>query len=212
MIRSNEIWLDHLVYATTDVGKSVDELEKCLGVRAASGGQHPGRGTRNALIALSSSSYLEIVGPDADQAPPGVQRWFGIDAISNPRLFTWAIKAGSVSDDAAAAVRRGVPLGPVVRGSRKRSDGAILRWECTDPATVVGDGLVPFLIDWGNSPHPATSAPSGPVLASLRGQHPEPEVIRRLLAALGIDLPVERGSHPTLIATLRTASGTVEIR
>jgi len=202
----------HLVYATTDVEKSVAELENCLGVRAAPGGQHPGRGTRNSLIALSSSSYLEVVGPDADQATPGVPRWFGIDTIATPRLFTWAVKADSLKDIAEAAVRRGVRLGPVVGGSRKRSDGVILSWEFTDPATVVGDGLVPFLIDWGDSPHPAASAPSGPVLASLRGQHTEPAAIERLLAAVGINLPVELGPRPTLIATLRTASGTVELR
>jgi len=204
--------VDHLVYATTDLEKSVAELEKCLGVRAAPGGQHPGRGTRNALIALSSSSYLEIVGPDADQANTGVPRWFGIDTIATPRLFTWAAKAGCLRDTAEAAVRRGVRLGPVVGGSRKRSDGAILRWEFTDPTTVVGDGLVPFLIDWGDSPHPAVSAPSGPVLASLRGQHTEPVAIARDLAAVGINLPVERGPRPALIATLRTAAGTVELR
>ena len=204
--------VDHLVYATTDLGQCVAEIERSLGVRAASGGQHPGRGTRNALIALSGSSYLEIIGPDPDQPTTGVPRWFGIDTIATPRLFTWAAKAGALGDVAEAAARHGVRLGPVVAGSRKRSDGVILHWEFTDPATVVGDGLVPFFIDWGDSPHPAASAPGGVVLVSLRGQHAEPAVLERHLAAGGIDLPVERGPRATLIATLRTASGIVELR
>lgn len=204
--------VDHLVYAATDLEEGVAEIEKCLGVRATPGGQHPGRGTRNALIALSGSSYLEIVGPDPDQPTTGALRWFGIDAIATPCLVTWAAKADALKDLAEAAARRGVRLGPVVAGSRKRSDGVILRWEFTDPATVVGDGLVPFFIDWLDSPHPAASAPGGPVLVSLRGQHAEPAVIERHLAAVGIDLPVEHGPRPTLIATLRTASGTVELR
>lgn len=204
--------VDHLVYSTTDLEKTVGEIEACLGVRATPGGQHLGRGTRNALIALSNSSYLEIVGPDPAQPTTGVARWFGIDTIATPCLFTWAAKASALKDLAEAAARRGVRLGPVVAGSRKRSDGVVLHWEFTDPARVVGDGLVPIFIDWRDSPHPAASAPCGPVLVSLRGQHPEPAVIESQLAAVGIGLPVEHGPRPTLIATLRTASGTVELR
>lgn len=201
--------VDHLVYVTADLEKGIAEIEKSLGVQALAGGQHPGRGTRNAIVALSCSSYLEIIGPDPAQPGTRVARWFGIDTLAWPRLFTWAVKSANLKDLVTTAARSGVRLGPVVLGSRKRSDGVDLQWQFTDPAAVVGDGLVPFFIDWGNSPHPAMSAPGGPELVSLHGQHEEPATIRRQLAAVGIDLPVERGPRPTLIATLRTPSGTV---
>src|SRR5262249_11322359 len=58
--------VDHLAYATPDLEKGVAEIERLLGVRATPGGQHPGRGTRNALVSLGPTSYLEIVGPDPD--------------------------------------------------------------------------------------------------------------------------------------------------
>ena len=39
--------LDHLVLATPDLSATVAGLAEAVGVRAAPGGRHPGRGTRN---------------------------------------------------------------------------------------------------------------------------------------------------------------------
>ena len=41
--------VDHLIYATPDLDMTIAEMERRLGVKAAPGGQQPGRGTRNAL-------------------------------------------------------------------------------------------------------------------------------------------------------------------
>jgi hypothetical protein len=204
--------IDHLVYSTSDLEKSVVDLETRLGVRPALGGQHPGRGTHNALLALSDRSYLEVIGPDATQAETVRPRWFQIDSLDAPRLVTWAVKEADLNELRAKAKACGIYLGPVVSGTRQRSDGSCLRWRFTDPATVVADGIVPFFIDWGDSPHPADAAPRGPVLESLRAEHPEPSVVMRALSAVGIDLPVESGPRPALIATLRIQGGLVELR
>jgi hypothetical protein len=203
--------VDHLVYATTDLERSVADLEVCLGVRAAMGGQHVGRRTRNALVALSHNSYLEIVGPDPAQPGIRAQRWFGIDTITTPGLIAWAAKATALIQFAAEAARNGVRLGPVIPGSRKGLNDVSLSWQFTDPATIVADGLMPFFIDWGSSPHPAISAPRGPALVSLRGQHPEPAVVERLLAVVGIELPIEQGPYPRLLATLKVAGRQIEL-
>jgi hypothetical protein len=204
--------IDHLVYSTNDLEESVADLEARLGVRPALGGQHPGRGTHNALLALSDRSYLEVIGPDSTQADPVGPRWFQIDSLDAPRLVTWAVKETKLNKIRAKAKACGICLGPVVAGTRQISDGSYLRWRFTDPAAVVADGVVPFFIDWGNSPHPAASAPPGPALESLRAEHPEPAVVMRALSAVGINLPVESGPRPALIATLRTEGGLAELR
>ena len=204
--------VDHLVYAAPDLDVAVDDLERRLGVRASPGGSHPRRGTRNALIGLGPSCYLEIVGPDPDQPRPDQGRWFGIDGLDAPRLFTWAAKGTALARVAAESSERGVPLGAVSVGARTRPDGVTLRWAFTDPATVVADGIVPFLIDWGESDHPAASATGGTGLAGFRAEHPQPDGVRPLLDALGLGLLVEAGPVPALVATIRTAIGEVELR
>ena len=204
--------LDHLVSATPDLDATVDQLERALGLRASAGGQHEGQGTRNALIALGPDSYLEILGPDPSQPAPARPRWFGIDTLNAPRLVAWAIHASNLSERIAAANNAGVGLGPVRAGSRLRTDGVRLAWQYSDPRTIVADGIVPFLIDWGDSPHPAQTAAQGLELTELRAEHPDAARVQQLLDKLGVELAVSRGPAPALIATLQSKRGQLELR
>ena len=156
--------------------------------------------------------YLELVGPDPAQPAPAGPRWLGLDDLSGSRLVTWAAKGADLEARVAAAARAGVELGPVRSGERRRPGGQLLRWRFTYPDVRQGDGLVPFLIDWGESPHPADRAPRGLELVGLRAEHPAPEAIGRMLRHLGIELQVSPGPRPALIATLETPRGRVELR
>jgi hypothetical protein len=204
--------VDHLVYATPDINAGIDTLERLLGVRATVGGQHPGLGTRNALIALGPTSYIEIIGPDPDQAKPKGPRRFGIDDLKAPRLVTWVAKGSQLERLAADARLHGVDLGEVLSGSRKRPDGVVLSWRYTDPRMVVANRIVPYFIDWGTSPHPALTAPKGASLLGLRAEHPDVRRVRDMLDRLGLDLPLQRGAAPALIATISSPKGRVELR
>ncbi|HEU4508851.1 MAG TPA: VOC family protein [Pyrinomonadaceae bacterium] len=204
--------VDHLVYATPDLSRGVDEIEKLIGVRATAGGQHPRWGTRNALIAIGPTTYLEILGPDPEQPAPKEPRPFGIDGLKESRLVAWFVVTSELERVRRDAVGKGVPLGEVMSGSRRRTDGVELSWKFTDPSAPVADGIVPLFIDWGNSPHPAHSAARGATLVSLRAEHPDVESVREMLRHLGVDLPVERGPRPSLIATIDSPRGRVELR
>jgi hypothetical protein len=203
--------VDHLVYATPDLALGINTLERLLGVRATPGGQHPGLGTRNALIALGPSTYLEIIGPDPDQPKPATPRRFGIDELKAPRLLTWVANGKDLDAFVTRARRDGVMLGDVISGSRKRPDGVVLAWRYTDPSVVLADRLIPYVIDWGTSPHPAATAAPGVKLVALRAEHPDAAKIQQMLAHLGLDLPVKTGSTPALIATLDGPKGRVEL-
>jgi len=204
--------VDHILYTVPDVPAAVDELAQALGVRATMGGRHLGRGTRNALLALGPESYLEILGPDAEQPEPERPRWFGIDALTAPRLAAWAAKSSRLEELVELARRKGVDLGSVESGSRQRPDGVTLRWRLTDPDALVADGLVPFFIDWGDTPHPARTAAEGASLVQLRAEHPSPDRVEPLLRAVDVDLPVELGPRPGLVATIAGLAGRVELR
>lgn len=204
--------IDHLVYATPDLDRGIDTIEKLLGVRATPGGQHPGRGTRNALVALGHELYLEIIAPDPEQPKPAQPRWAGLDGLAAPRLATWVARSDDLEQLTGAALKRGVQIGQVMSGSRLRQDGTPVSWRFTDPSKVLADGIVPFFIDWGTTPHPASSAAQGASLVELRAEHPDAQRVQKLLHQLRLDLPVQKGPRPALIARIDGANGLVELR
>jgi alkylhydroperoxidase family enzyme len=204
--------VDHLVYAAPDLAAGIARIEQLLGVRATPGGQHPGRGTRNALVALGRHAYIEIIGPDPEQPNPAEPRPFGIDGLKAPRLVTWSAKESDLAELSKRAAQAGVRLGELAAGSRRRPDGVLLSWNYTNPRTVVADGIVPFFIDWGKTPHPAESAAQAGTLVELTAEHPDPARATTALNAVGLHLVVKKGSAPALAAIINTPRGRVELR
>jgi hypothetical protein len=204
--------VDHLVYAASDLDRGVAEIEQLLGVRASAGGRHPTWGTRNALLALGPWSYLEIIARDPDRSPSSGLHPFGLDGSGPPRLAGWAANATGLEQLRAAAARFGIALGNVLSGSRQRPDGAILDWALTDLHCVIADGVVPFFIDWGKSPHPASAAPTGATLVGPRAEHPDAHRVRGMLGNLALELPVTNGSLPALVAEIDCPNGRVLLR
>lgn len=201
--------IDHLVYATPDLDATVNALEAQLGVRPSVGGQHPGLGTRNALLSLGPRVYLEIVGPDPAQPAPDGPRWFRIDTLTEPTLVTWCAAATELDALRAHALAEGIPLGEVRHGGRVRPDGVRLDWQVTSPFVEVEDGLVPFFIDWLSSPHPAAGAAGGVALVELAAETPDARELERMYRVLGVDVAVRTSTERKLVTVLEGRTGRV---
>ena len=202
--------LDHLVYATSDLEATCRDLEVRLGVRASAGGQHPGRGTHNALISIGPRAYLEIIGPDPLQ-PEIRPVWFGIDQLTAPKLITWAVRIDNL-ETFVKEISPNTNVGVMRSGSRKTPEGTTLSWQLTEPQLVQGIGLVPFLIEWNSRQHPADSAITGPRLVQLRLEHPEPELIRKQLNSLRVEVAIEQQPNPALVAIFEGANDLIELK
>jgi Glyoxalase-like domain len=199
--------VDHLVYASPDLDEAVARVAALLGVRPAYGGQHPTLGTHNALLALGPRTYLEIIAPDPAQPPPAQPMPFGLGDLPGPAFRGWA----AAPDDLDAAVERSLALGfdygPVVPGQRRTADGRDLRWRMTTGGQHEGLAVAPFLIDWGDSAHPAEATPAGAVLTEFGLSSPEPERLEAQLTALGLAVHVQAAGQPGLRAVLSGPAG-----
>ena len=199
--------LDHLVVGVSNLASGVDWITEVFGVRPVYGGRHPRLGTANYLLSLGPETYVELLGPDPDSESKTEPLLFGIETLVEPRLVTWAAKGSGLKELIAKANAQDVPLGQVRSGKRAQPDGEEIAWDFTDPMAFPSQGLVPFLIDWGSTKHPGMSSPAVGRLISLRAEHPDPASVRFMLSVLNLDLQVDQGSDPKLVARIQTLGG-----
>ena len=197
--------------AVPDLAEGVAWFHQLTGVRPIVGGSHVGLGTANHLVGLGGRAYLEIIGPDPDQPDPSRPRPFGLDGLTAAGIVAWCVRPPDIDRAVATARARGYDPGTPTSMSRHTSDGTLLTWRVTSLPTDPADGIVPFLIDWGTSPHPAMSAMPILRLRSLEAEHPEPAHAEARLAALDVALTVRLGERPRLLANLHGIDGPIAL-
>lgn len=211
----DQLELDHLVYGVPNLAEAIVEFQNRLGVAPREGGRHEGMGTHNAILPLNDTKYVELIAKDPTASTPNQPRPFGLDALTTPRLITWATRTSDIEAAATRSRNAGYDPGIILPMSRREPGGEELRWKLslpTSPEAMIGDGLVPFIIDWGNTPHPAHAATDGEPqceLVSFTGRHQDPGPTVRALAALGAELEVASGAAPGLRAELRGPAGSL---
>src|SRR5271155_5830056 len=151
--------LDHILLGCSDLDRGIEFVEQHTGVRAAFGGVHPGRGTRNALLSLGEKHYLEIIALDPQQ--PNAPDHYGLQKLTEPRLVTWAAHPGDLTQFAARLSTASIAFEGPTPGSRKRPDGRLLQWKTLNLKDD-HSGLLPFFIEWSaDTIHPSADAPAG---------------------------------------------------
>lgn len=197
--------LDHLLLAVADLDHAIAAFAERTGVAPAPGGAHPGFGTRNALVALGSGCYLELIAPDPAQ-PGTVSRFTRLIGFADT-LATVAVRTDDLDGFARAANEAGLHVTAPLRMGRTRPDGTRLDWSLIFADDTSFGPLVPFAIDWRGSPHPSGTAPPGCELQHLVALHPRPERLAALYERLGIAIEVRPASRAGFRADLATPRG-----
>ena len=195
------LYLDHIMYAVPDLENSMAEIASITGIVPLDGGVHPGNGTRNALLGLSNSSYLEIIGPDKKQ---NLENTLGELLVSKNTsgIRAWAVAVSDLASVADVAQELGFRVRDRKEMSRKTPEGFLLEWELL----FLEGALLPFFIDWKGSEHPARKAPSGCGLLELSISAQEPKVYQELLNKFQLEVSVSEGG-PAVSAIIRSPKG-----
>jgi hypothetical protein len=202
--------IDHVIYAAPDLEAAVAAVEQRFGVRATGGGQHLGQGTHNRLLSLGPSTFLEIIAPDPNQPEPADPRPYGVEGVTRAGVVGWALACDDIEASREASRAAGFDPGEIIEGHRVTQTGTTLRWRLT--ANALTAGVIPFLVSWGDTPHPSSSAPKGLALTSFRIEHPDPAATRTPLEALGVQIDVQPAPETALIARITGPLGVDELR
>ena len=138
--------IDHIIFASGPQGIKADVacLAEQLGTDFKEGGFHPRFGTRNCIIPLANSRYLEVVEvldhPAAEKAP------FGQAVRARSEMgggwLGWAVSVDDIAPFEERLERA------AVLGARQFPDGRILEWRQLGVRGLMADPQLPFFLQW----------------------------------------------------------------
>ncbi|MDB5524536.1 MAG: hypothetical protein JWM58_2299 [Rhizobium sp.] len=201
--------IDHLVWYNADLSEGRRYFAERMDREPLYGGEHPGEGTANAVMALGASTYLEILGRDPGQTDAGLDP--EVAALRGSGLYHWAIGGMDLDLLAERARIAGLEYGPMAPGGRTKPDGKWLGWTCWGLRGHAFGSLIPFFIDWMESEHPALSAPLGGTLADFEIFSPKADDLRAIFEALGLDIKITQAPQAGVAAVIESGRGRVTL-
>ena len=199
--------IDHVIVGTADLEEGIRQFNELTGVAPERGGQHPGRGTQNALASLGPRTYLELIAPVS--GPPPEMKF--LSELKQLTPIGWAIGTQDLDATKSRLEAAGFRVSAARPGSRVRPDGQVLQWRTAALEDIPGD-LTPFLIEWSaQTPHPASTSPGGCTLKSMEIVAPDVERLGRLVAELRLGAAVRGGTAASLTLDLVCPAGPVKL-
>ena len=168
--------LDHVSYATShdSVIDVIQRIGSQLGASFIDGGIHPQFGTRNFILPLKNSRYIEVVcpldHPAADKTPFGQLVSKKVEAGGG--WLTWVVAVDDLSPIEEKMERK------AVEGHRKKPDGNELFWRQIGVLDTLDQASNPFFIQWKSDSHPSTERDSNVALSAIE-IYGDPESLRQ---------------------------------
>ncbi|MCW2757469.1 MAG: hypothetical protein JWO46_1215 [Nocardioidaceae bacterium] len=210
--------LDHISFAAGPGGldATTQRLSTLLGAPFRDGGVHPRFGTRNRVLPLRDSTYLEVVEvldhPASDKAP------FGQAVRARSEMgggwLGWVVAVDDIAPIEARIGRESVP------GNRHRPDGVELRWKQLGVKGLQSDPQLPFFVQWECDPgeHPSTGASGDISFAALEIAGDPARVsewlgqpVEQPLEDVKVDWVAPNGTPGILAVQFQTPQGLVRI-
>lgn len=203
-----EFGLDHILWAVPNLEAGASEFAKITGVTPDGGGSHVGFGTRNTLASLGDRLYFEVISvdPAQDSFRDRAER---ISKLTTPEMHTFGIRGSNLEPYRDAARALGLEASDPVAMGRVRADGVKIQWRSIYISDPVWGGMLPFLIDWMGSQHPAETTPGGCSVKEFCALHPNADELRDIYSVLNISVPVKRSTKPGFLLVLDTPNGEV---
>lgn len=134
--------IDHVIIGVRDLAAASADFA-AAGFTITPGGEHTGGGTRNALIAFTDTSYLELIAFRDPDTPRDDDPWWQ-QLARGEGFLGFALRMEDATAEAAALQSRGVGVQGPFTGGRDRPDGQHVAWRSINPE---GAGPLPFLIE-----------------------------------------------------------------
>lgn len=198
--------IDHLILGISSLSDGIERFAALTGITPVRGGQHPGRGTENAIVGLGPGRYLEIL---SEIAPGSNTSGYGATHHADLTLVGWALQCHSLPDVVARVRAAGFAMADPKSGSRRTPDGSLLEWRA---ARVIEPGFdhAPFFIEWeAGTNHPSRSAPDGCGLVSFELLHPDAARLQAFFAAAEYPAIVQTRATPGMRTTIDSPGGRV---